>query len=70
MLVCCNVVSVPCSLAVTCWERADLLAVVCVVFSFLCCVVSLSQMCPGPHMNEGRGWHRETGLNHPVKYFY
>ena len=38
MLVCCGVVSVPCSLAVTCWERADLLAVVCVVFTFLCCV--------------------------------
>ena len=39
--VCCTVVSVPCSLVVTCWERADLLAVVCVVFS---CVLSLSQM--------------------------
>ena len=30
--VCCAVISVPCSLVVTCWERADLLAVVCVVF--------------------------------------
>ena len=30
--VCCAAVSVPCSLVVTCWERADLLAVVCVVF--------------------------------------
>ena len=30
--VCCAVVSVPCSLVVTCWERADLLAVVCDVF--------------------------------------
>ena len=30
--VCCAVASVPCSLVVTCWERADLLAVVCVVF--------------------------------------
>ena len=30
--VCFAVVSVPCSLVVTCWERADLLAVVCVVF--------------------------------------
>ena len=30
--VCCNVVSVLCSLVVICWERADLLAVVCVVF--------------------------------------
>ena len=30
--VCCAVASVPCSLVVTCWERANLLAVVCVVF--------------------------------------
>ena len=30
--VCCAVASVSCSLVVTCWERADLLAVVCVVF--------------------------------------
>ena len=30
--VCCNVVSVLCSLVVTCRERADLSAVVCVVF--------------------------------------
>ena len=30
--VCCAVVSVPCSLVVTCWEKADLLAVSCVVF--------------------------------------
>ena len=30
--VCCAVVSVPCSLVVTCWERAELLAVVFVVF--------------------------------------
>ena len=39
--VCCAVVSVPCSLVVTFWERADVLAVVFVV------VLSLSQMCPG-----------------------
>ena len=32
--VCCAVVSVPCSLVVTCWERADLLAVVFVVFCY------------------------------------
>ena len=33
MLVCVsNGVAVLCSLVVTCWERADLLAVVCVVF--------------------------------------
>ena len=30
--VCCAVASIPCSLVVTCWERADLWAVVCVVF--------------------------------------
>ena len=30
--VCCAVASVQCSLVVTSWERADLLAVVCVVF--------------------------------------
>ena len=38
--VCCNVVSDLCSLVVTCWERADLLAIVCVVFChFPCCVL-------------------------------
>ena len=30
--VCCNTVSVLCSPVVICWERADLLAAVCVVF--------------------------------------
>ena len=64
--VCCAVLYVPCSLVVTCWERADLLAVVSVVLSY---VLSLSQMFPGPHQNSGRGWRRETGLSHPVKYF-
>ena len=38
--VCCNVVSDLCSLVVTCWERADLLAIVCVVFChFPSCVL-------------------------------
>ena len=32
VVVCCAVVSVPCSLVVTCWESADLLAVVLVAF--------------------------------------
>ena len=46
MLVCVsNVVSVLCSLVVTCLERADLLAVVCVLL--------LSQMCPGPQRIKG-----------------
>ena len=30
--VCHAVASVPCNLVVTCWERPDLLAIVCVVF--------------------------------------
>ena len=38
--VCCNVVSDLCSLVVTCWVMADLLAIVCVVFChFLSCVL-------------------------------
>ena len=38
--VCCAVMSVPCSLVVTCWERADLLAAVFVVFChFLKCAL-------------------------------
>ena len=44
----CTVVSVPRSLVVTCWNRADLLAVECVVFSG---VLSLSKMRPGPRKN-------------------
>ena len=38
--VCCAVASVSCSLVVTCWERADLLAVVYIVFcNFPKCVL-------------------------------
>ena len=59
---CCDVFSVLCSLVVTCWENADPLAVVCVV-------LSLSQICPGPHQNQGWGWRHKTGLSPPVKYF-
>ena len=33
--VCCAVMSVPCSLVITCWEKADLLAVVCEVYSYI-----------------------------------
>ena len=35
----------------------------------MCFVLSLSQMCSGPHQNQGWGWRRETGLSPPVKYF-
>ena len=34
--VCCDALSVPCSPVVTCWKRADLSAVICVVFFVLC----------------------------------
>ena len=26
-------------------------------------------MCLDPHLNQGLGWRRETGLSPPVKYF-
>ena len=64
VVVCCNVVFVLCSLVVNCLERADLLAILSVL-----CFLSLSQMCPGPHQNQGWGWRRETGWSLPVKYF-
>ena len=38
------VLSVYCSLVVTSWERADLLALLYVMFD---CVLSLSMWCPG-----------------------
>ena len=38
---CRTVLSVPCSIVVTCWERVCLLALLCLVFS---CVLSLSKM--------------------------
>ena len=59
--VCCNVVSVLFSLVVTCWECADLLAVVCVMFSpFPKCV---------PVHIRIKGEVGKTGLSPPVKYF-
>ena len=39
--VCHTVSSVPCSVVITCWERADLLTLLYVMFS---CVLSLSHM--------------------------
>ena len=45
---CYAVMSVLCCPMVTCWERADLLALLCVLFS---CVVSLSHMCLDPFQN-------------------
>ena len=35
----------------------------------VCCNLSLSQMCPGQHQNQGLGWRRITGLSPPVILF-
>ena len=61
--VCCAVVSVPCSLVVTCWERADLLAVMFVLFCHLHkrVLVRIRIKC-----DVGA---EKTGLSPPVKYF-
>ena len=61
--VCCNVVSDLCSLVVTCWERADLLAIVCVLCFVTFPVVSWFAL------KLGVGWRREAGLSPQVKYF-
>ena len=41
---CYAVLSVPCSIVITCWERADLLALLCVMFS--CVFVTFSYGVP------------------------
>ena len=46
---CHTVLSVPCSLAVTCWERADLLALLFVMFA---CVFFTF-----PHGTQGQVWY-------------
>ena len=61
--VCFAVVTVPCSLVVTCWEGADLLVVVIVVFChFPKCVLVHIRI-------KGEVLRRKTGLSPPVKYF-
>ena len=44
VFVCYTVLSVDCSLVVTCWERADLLALLFVMFSYFC---HIPIWCPG-----------------------
>ena len=61
--VCYAVVSVPCSLVVTCWERADLLAGVFVVFChFPECILVHIRI-------KGEVSAVKLGLSSPVKYF-
>ena len=61
--VCCAVVFVPCRLVVTCWERADLLAVMYFVFCHFskCFLVHIG--------NKGEVVVVKTGFSPPVKYF-
>ena len=42
---CYAVMSVPCSLVITCWERADLLTLLCVMFP--CVFVTFPYSVPG-----------------------
>ena len=59
----CAVMSVPCSLVVTCWERAALFAVVFVVFChFPKCVLVHIRI-------KGEVGAVKNGLSPPVKYF-
>ena len=59
----CAVVSVPCSLVVNCWERADLLAVVLAVsWLFPKCVLVHLRI-------KGKVGAVKLGLSPPVKYF-
>ena len=46
---CYAVLSVPCNLVITCWERTDLLALLCVVFS--CVSVTFS------YDDQGQVWY-------------
>ena len=55
---CYDVLSDPCSLVVTCWKCADLLALLFVVFD---CALSLSHMCVDHIRTKG-----ETCLSPPV----
>ena len=75
--VCPAFVSVHCCLVVTCWERADLLALVCDV---LLCFCHFPMWYPVDRRVCRCTWffilsipdlcHLETGLSPPVKYFY
>ena len=42
---CYAILSVPCSLVITCWEKVDLLVLLCIVFF---CILSLSHMVSRP----------------------
>ena len=66
VVVCCAVMAVPSSLVDSCWERADLLAVVCVL-----CFVTFPNVSWSTSELRARlrGWRCKTGLSPPVRYF-
>ena len=57
---CYAVFSVPCSLAFACWERTDLLPLLCIVF------LSLYHLCLDPHQNLVWDWYHKACLSLPV----
>ena len=60
---CCAVVSVPCTLVDTCWERADILAVLFVLFCHF-------PKCVLVHMGiKGEVGAVKLAFSPPVKYF-
>ena len=62
MCVCYAVLSVPCSLVVTCWTRADLLALLYVIFS--CVYVTF------PYVVLGQVWYLIVSIPDTVKTLY
>ena len=57
-----TVLSVPCSIVITCWERADLLALVCVMFS--CVFVTF------PYGVSGQVWYLIVSIPDFCLLFY
>ena len=70
--VCLVFLSVRCNLVITCWEMADLLALVCDVYCVLvtlpcgvlgqvwCIIVSISDLCLLSYLLIGLKWHSKT----------
>ena len=59
---CYAVLSVPCSLVTTCWERADLLTLLCVMF--LCVFVTF------PYGVPGQVWYLTVSIPDPCILLY
>ena len=58
---CHTVLSVLCSVVVTCWERADILALLCVMFPCVCVSSPYGSMC--------QVWYLTPAMTHGFHYF-